>query len=111
MPGRYLSVVALVIGASGLVGGALMRSLGESAIGTFRTRPVAGLRYLDALESPGLRAFLAEVRPEIVYFPAAEPNVEWSEAQPDAAYRANVVAAVQALEAAKSIEARFCVLL
>jgi dTDP-4-dehydrorhamnose reductase len=107
MPGHYLSVVALVIGASGLVGGALMRSLEESAIGTFRTRPVAGLRYLDALDSPGLAALLAEVRPEIVFFPAAEPNVEWSESEPDAAYRANVVATVQALDAARSSGARF----
>jgi dTDP-4-dehydrorhamnose reductase len=99
-------VVALVIGASGLVGGAVLRAL-PGAVGTFRTRPLAGLRHLDAFDRPGLVALFNEVQPEVVYFPAAEPNVDWCEAEPEAAYRANVAPAVQALEATKSINARF----
>ncbi len=36
---------------------------------------------------------LREVHPDVVYFPAADPNVDWSENNPDAAHRANVVSA------------------
>jgi dTDP-4-dehydrorhamnose reductase len=103
---HYLPVVALVIGASGLIGGALTRALPD-AVGTFRSRPVEGLRHLDAVDRPALLAVLGEVRPEIVYFPTAEPNVEWCEAEPEAAYRANVVPALHALEATISMNAMF----
>lgn len=106
MRSHYLPVVAFVVGASGLVGGALMRALPE-AVGTFRTRPVAGLRHLDAADRLALLALLHEVRPDVVYFPAADPNVEWCEAEPEAAYRTNVAPALHALEATISMNAMF----
>ncbi|MDQ2953123.1 MAG: SDR family oxidoreductase [Chloroflexota bacterium] len=106
MSAHYLSVVALVIGASGLVGSAVMRAL-PGSVGTFRSRPVAGLRHLDALDHPGLAALMREIQPDVVYFPAAEPNVDWCEAEPEAAYRANVAPALDALETATSANARF----
>jgi len=83
-----------------------MRALPD-AVGTYRTRPVPGLRYLDALDRPALLNLLREVRPDVVYFPAADPNVDWCELNPVAAYRANVIPAIQALEATKSTNARF----
>jgi dTDP-4-dehydrorhamnose reductase len=97
-------VVALVIGASGLVGSALMRAL-PGAVGTFRTRPVAGLRYLDAADRPALFELLRQIRPGAVYFPAADPNVDWCELNPDAAHRANVLPALHTLEEATRINA------
>jgi dTDP-4-dehydrorhamnose reductase len=82
-------VVALIVGASGLAGGALIRAL-PGSVGTFITRLFPGLRQLDALNRTGLVALLREVHPEVVYFPPAEPNVDWCEIETEAAYRANV---------------------
>ena len=99
-------MVALVIGASGLVGSALMRALPD-AVGTFRTRPVPGLRYLDASDELALTQLLRDVGPEVVYFPAAEPNVDWCELNPDAAHRTNVIPALRALGATRTMSAHF----
>jgi dTDP-4-dehydrorhamnose reductase len=52
-------------------------------------------------------ALLREVKPEVVFFPAAEPNVDWCEVETDAAYRANVAPAIQALETTSSMNAKF----
>ncbi len=79
----------LIIGASGLVGSALLRATGD-AVGTYRTRQRPGLRHLDAADSGALRRLLDDVRPDLVLFPAAEPNVEWCEAHPAEAERRNL---------------------
>lgn len=100
-------MTALVIGASGLVGAALLRRLGADAVGTYRTRPRPGLRALDASDRQGLEALVTEVRPEIVYFPAAEPNVELCEEHPERSYQGNVIPALGALEATVRGGARF----
>jgi dTDP-4-dehydrorhamnose reductase len=83
-----------------------MRAL-PGSVGTFKTRPLAGLRHLDALDRTGLVALLREVQPEVVFFPAAEPNVDWCEVETEAAYRSNVVPAIHALEAVSSTDAGF----
>src|SRR6266498_3586000 len=106
-PGHYLQMTALVIGASGLVGGALCRTLGHIAVGTYHTRPIPGLIQLDAYDKPALRRILDDVDPSIVFFPAAEPNVDWCELHPDDAYAANVVPAVSALALSLSRRAMF----
>lgn len=98
---------ALVIGASGLVGGALLRALGPKAIGTYRSRAVQGLRHLDVTDSPATERVLTELAPAIVYFPAAEPNVDWCETHPDEARAQNVDAAFGALRAARALGADF----
>jgi dTDP-4-dehydrorhamnose reductase len=100
-------VRALVIGASGLVGSALIRELGPDAVGTFRTRPRPGLRHLDARDADPLAGLLDEVRPDLVFFPAAEPNVDWCEEHPDDSRALNVVPALTALDAARATGAGF----
>jgi dTDP-4-dehydrorhamnose reductase len=95
--GSHDKVTALVIGASGQVGGALLRHLGPRAVGTYRSRPLAGLRFLDAHDRSSTRALLDEFQPEVVFFPAAEPNVDWCELHPDDARQANVVPALETL--------------
>lgn len=97
----------LVIGASGLVGSALLRVLGPSAVGTYRTREVHGLRRLDARDATAMRALLSEVSPEVVFFPAADPNVDWCESHPDEAREANVTPALIALDASTREGCRF----
>lgn len=79
-----------MIGASGLVGAALLAHLGASAVGTYRTRVRHGLRYLDAADEIAVGALLSEVRPSVIYFPAAQPDVEWCETFPEEAQRQNL---------------------
>src|SRR5437899_9864190 len=74
-----LGVTALVIGASGLVGGALCRALGRAAVGTYRMRAIDGLIPLDAHDDAALVRDIDDVAPRIVFFTAAEPNVDWCE--------------------------------
>ena len=100
-------VRALVIGASGLVGGALLRALGADAVGTFRRREVAGLRALDARDPVALDRLVEETRPEVVYFPAAEPDVDWCETHPADAREANVAPALLSLATTRRRGARF----
>lgn len=98
---------ALVIGGSGLVGGALLRHLGPAALGTYRSRPMSGLIQLDAQDRGALADLLGRTRPGLVYFPAAEPNVDWCEEHPADARQANVVPALAALELSSAVGARF----
>jgi dTDP-4-dehydrorhamnose reductase len=50
---------------------------------------------------------MEEARPTVVYFPAAEPNVDWCEQHPDEARRANVQPAVGTLERVRAAGAQF----
>lgn len=78
-----------MVGASGLVGSALLRAL-PGSVGTFNSRPVAGLRQLEASDLAAFRRIAAESRADTVFFPAAQPNVEWCEAHPLEAEAANL---------------------
>ena len=104
---RQAAALALVIGASGQVGRAVLRALDPSAVGTYRARPEPALRQLDARDLSALRGLLDELRPRTVFFPAAEPQVDWCETHPDEARAANVELALQALAAAQERGARF----
>lgn len=104
---HYLSVTSLVIGASGLVGGALCRVLGSGAIGTYRSRPTDGLIPLDAQDEAAIARVIDQVAPEIVFYPAAEPNVDWCELHPEEAYAANVTPAIAALRLVRARDAGF----
>ena len=82
-----------MFGASGQVGGAIVRELG-----VWRER-VAGTRYagsdgrylrVDITDAGSVaEAFLA-TRPDLVWIPAAMPNVDWCEEHPDDSWAVNV---------------------
>jgi len=80
---------ALVVGASGQIGGALCRVLPDT-IGTYRTRPAPGLRQLDASDADAFRRMLDKTGAHVVFFPAAQPNVDWCEAHPAEAESGNL---------------------
>jgi dTDP-4-dehydrorhamnose reductase len=80
---------ALVVGASGQIGAALCRVL-DDTIGTYRSRPGPGLRRLDASDRDAFRRTLDETQAQVVFFPAAQPNVDWCEAHPAEAETANL---------------------
>lgn len=77
------AVRGLVVGASGLVGAAVLRALGSAGTGTYRSRPRAGLTRLEAADCDAFAGVIASVRPDAVFLAAAEPNVEWCEAHPE----------------------------
>lgn len=86
---------SLIIGASGLIGSNLYTTLQcrrEQVIGTYLSNPLPGLESLDVSDEAAIERLLDRVQPGIVYFPAANPNVEWIEANPEAARAVNVTA-------------------
>lgn len=93
-------LTALVVGASGQVGGALLRALPD-AVGTYRTRARAGLRRLDANDAGALRALVDETRAATLFFPAAQPAVDWCEEHPIEAERQNLGPLAVALAVAR----------
>lgn len=91
---------AIVVGASGLVGSALLRALPD-ATGTYRTRPLPGLVPLDARDADALRRLADAHGATTVFFPAAQPNVEWCETHPAEAEEANLAPLRAALDVAR----------
>lgn len=84
---------ALVIGASGLVGGALMTEgerRGHGMTGTYARHPLPGLLPLDATRPEAVGDLLTSTRPDWVLMPAALPNVDLCETHPEQTRPANV---------------------
>lgn len=80
---------ALVVGASGLVGGALLRKLGDPAVGTYHERHRPGLTHLDVRDGSEVADVLGRAAPDVIFYPAANANVDWCERNPAAAEEAN----------------------
>lgn len=98
---------ALVVGASGLVGGHLMAAFREgwTVTGTYLKQAAPGLRQLDMTDTGATRRLVGEVRPQVVLCPAAEPNVDRCEQEPEATRRVNLGGTGSVLEAARAVGA------
>jgi dTDP-4-dehydrorhamnose reductase len=72
------------------VGAALLRKLGETAVGTYHERHRPGLVQLDVRDSPKVAAFLSRTQPDVIFLPAANANVDWCERNPTAAEETNL---------------------
>ena len=84
---------ALVIGAPGQVGRALMRLIptaGMDAIGTYRSRPVSNMLPLDVTDHAAVRSVIGEQRPSVVFLTAALTAVDYCEDHQDEAWAINV---------------------
>ncbi|MDP2605848.1 MAG: SDR family oxidoreductase [Deltaproteobacteria bacterium] len=100
---------ALVVGASGLVGGALMRALRAARIdcvGTYGAHPQSGLVALDITSSDRLRACLERHRPETIFLAAALTHVDYCEDHPGEAFKINLEGPGTLAEAARAIGAQ-----
>lgn len=98
----------LVIGASGLVGSALLRAwnaAGAIVLGTSRSGG-RGLAALDLTSPPSVAKALSEFRPDWVAVPAANPHVDYCELHTEETRRLNQDATIAALRAAAAAGAR-----
>jgi dTDP-4-dehydrorhamnose reductase len=79
---------ALVIGASGQVGAALLdalRARGHQAIGTYAHHPAPGLTPLDVTDHGAVERAIADAKPDWVLCPAGLTHVDYCEDHPDEA--------------------------
>ena len=102
-----MSATTLVVGASGFVGGELMRVFGAGAVGTYCHTPGPGLVPLDVTNRAQVDALLGRLRPRVVIHPAAQPNVDRCETEVDESFRVNVLGTHNVADAAARIGARF----
>ncbi len=82
----------LIVGASGLVGGALMAEfagVGE-VVGTFHRFAAEGLHPLDVTDALAVAACVGRRAPRVVLQPASLTNVDFCETHPAEAWRINV---------------------
>lgn len=101
---------ALVIGASGQVGAALLRALaarGHAAVGTWAHHVYPGLLPLDFSDAGAVERLIGDTRPDWVFCPAALSHVDYCEDHPDEAFAANLHAPVAAAKAADRAGAGF----
>jgi CDP-6-deoxy-D-xylo-4-hexulose-3-dehydrase len=83
---------AAVIGASGLVGRALLRALerhGYEVHGTYAKRVFPALRRLDITDGAAVANYLTAVRPDLIFLPGALTNVDYCEDHSDEASAIN----------------------
>jgi dTDP-4-dehydrorhamnose reductase len=95
----------LIIGASGLVGGAL-RAVFPDAVGTYYRSPIEGLEPLDITDAAAVRALIRASAPELVLLPAAQPHVDRCETERAESERVNVAGTRNVAEAAAEAGAR-----
>jgi len=93
----------LVIGASGLLGGQLVKDFsGQNEVfGVDKNDKVDGIAYLDLLQKERIRDVFLKFKPEIILLSAAITAVDWSEQNQDLAWRVNVEGAKEVAVAAK----------
>ncbi len=99
---------ALVIGASGQVGGVLRDVLtrhGHTVVGTHGRVATQGTVHLDFTDARAAERLLGETRPDWVFCAAALTQVDYCEEHPDEAARLNRDAPVAAARAAARIGA------
>jgi dTDP-4-dehydrorhamnose reductase len=81
--------VAVVLGAGGMLGQALVRELPGAG---FRVAAAPARAACDIRDGAAVRALLARACPDAVFNAAAYTDVEAAESEPDAAYAVNAVA-------------------
>ena len=101
---------AVVVGGSGQIGGWLLRHLaarGHEASGTYNTVAFRDLVHLDGADLDAASAWLRELRPDLVFFPAGYTYVDGCERDPAKSQAANVEQPLGLGRVAAEVGARF----
>ncbi|MFN8595219.1 MAG: SDR family oxidoreductase [Anaerolineae bacterium] len=101
---------ALVIGASGQVGGALLAALcerGHSVVGTYRQHAQPGLIALNTADATVVAQVLDYQQPDWVFYPAGLSWVDLCEREPERCYRENVTLPMMVAQQAARLGAGF----
>jgi len=104
-----MTIRNLVIGASGLVGSHLINSLttaGQDCIATYHTYPIPSAFSLDIRNRKDLEMAISKIRPNVIYLPAAFPNVDYCETHPAETYEINVIGVSHVINAANTTGTR-----
>jgi dTDP-4-dehydrorhamnose reductase len=99
----------LVLGGSGFVGGHIVTAASNArrtVVGTYHSFPAPDLLQLDIRDGKGLTTLLSELRPAVVFLPAARPDVDWCETHPEEAFQTNVKGVRLVTAAANSVDAK-----
>ena len=97
---------ALVVGASGFIGSILHRKLGAASEGTFYSHPLPDHLRLDIRDAGQVGSSISRLQPSVIYHPAATPNVDWCEDNPDACRAVNVAGTRNLVDAARKVSAK-----
>ena len=101
---------ALVIGASGQVGAALMRALwarGHDAVGTYAHHPAEGLAAVDITDHAAVERAIQDARPDWILCSAGLTHVDYCEEHPAEAFAINRDGALAAARLARRSGAGF----
>lgn len=100
----------LVIGGTGLVGNALVRTWqkrGARVVGaTYHCHPGEHFRRLDMQDAGSVAELIAEVEPNLVAVPAANPHVDYCELNPHETRRTNVEGTINVARACQAAGVR-----
>ncbi|HYK96891.1 MAG TPA: NAD(P)-dependent oxidoreductase [Candidatus Acidoferrales bacterium] len=97
-----------VLGATGLVGAHLRRSLGGlgDVVGTYHTSVDNALEPLDVRDAAAVRDYVRRQRPDLIVAAAADPYVDRCEIEPEATRAVNVAGLGHVVDAARDARAR-----
>ena len=96
----------LVVGASGLLGGALLARLGPAATGTYAHNPRPALIELDVTDSGRVGDVIEASRPDVIIDCAAWTHVDGCEQDPERSHAVTVGGAENVARVAEKIGAR-----
>ncbi len=98
-------MTALIIGASGQVGGLLFarwRARQGSAVGTAFRHVGSGQHYLDIRDACAVHRLVSEIAPKVVFLPGALTHVDYAEEHAQECRAINVTGTANVAQAAKS---------
>jgi dTDP-4-dehydrorhamnose reductase len=95
-------MIAVVLGARGLVGGALVSGLARAG---WQVAAAAGRAECDITDAAAVRGLLARARPTAVFNAAAYTDVDRAEREPDLAHAVNATGAETVAAAAAAVNA------
>lgn len=97
-----------IVGASGFVGGAMYEYMSKEheTYGSFYSNPVDGLVRLDIKDKSEIKTILTSFKPDVIIHPAANPNVEYCEANSKETWEVNVEGSKNLIDAAREIGAK-----